>query len=338
MIVLGFVGAGDMKTKVVLTVDTEPSIAGAFLDPAANRPLIHEPVAGEVGGKSEALGFLIETLRGHGLTATFFVETAHTAYFPAALMGRYVEALLEAGQDVQLHLHPSWLSFEAGPFELRNKVSDNCGELGRAVLAAMIERGAAQIEAWTGARPTSFRSGNFSTALSVFEAMSDAGLKEASNICLAVHRPPEAALQVTGGSHRFAGIRELPVTCFADHGPVGRGRLRPMQITALSADEQIALLRQAHEMAREVVVIVTHPFEFLKKKDFRYRGLRANLLVQRRLKRLCEFLAANNDKFTVVRLADAAARVTEENPPPLEGQALRAGLRAAANLVNDRLL
>ncbi len=327
-----------MKTKVVLTVDTEPSIAGAFIDPIANTPLIHEPISGEVAGKSEGLGFLVATLKRHGQKATFFVETAHTAYFPADIMGRYVEQLQAAGQDVQLHLHPSWLSFREGLLAQTGKVTDHCSELARAQLVELIGRGCEQIEAWTGRRPTGMRTGNFSTALNVFQAMSDAGLENASNICLAVHRPPEEALRVAGGSYRFAGIREFPVTCFADSGPVGRGRLRPMQITALSADEQIALLQQAHGERREVIVIVTHPFEYLKKKDFRYRGLKANRLVQGRLERLCSFLATNDDKFAVVSLEEAARETKPESVPPLRGHALRATLRAAANFANDRLL
>lgn len=328
----------DRKTRVVLTVDTEPSIAGAFIDPAANPPLIHEPVAGDVAGKSEALGFLISTLQRHGLKATFFVEALHTAHFPSALMGRYVEQLQAAGQDVQLHLHPSWLSFENGQPLNTAKITDHCSELERSHLAEVIAKGCAQIESWTGKRPSGMRTGNFSTALSVFEAMSDARLEFSSNICLAVYRPPEEALWVTGGSHRFAGVRELPVTCFTDVGPVGRGKLRPMQVTALSADEQVALLRQAHEEERGVVVIVTHPFEFLKKKDFRYTGLKANRLVQARMERLCAFLADNEDKFAVVSLEEAARDAGPESGPPLKGHALRAALRAVANVVNDRLL
>jgi hypothetical protein len=331
-------GLRAMKTNVVLTVDTEPSIAGAFVDLVANPPLIHEPVAGVVAGRSEGLGFLIETLVRHGLKATFFVETAHTAFFPADLMGRYVEQLQAADQDVQLHLHPSWLSFANGKPASTGKITDHCSELERSRLAELIVRGCEQIQAWTGRRPTGMRTGNFSTAMSVFEAMRDAGLENASNVCLAMHRPPEQELQVAGGSHRFAGIRELPVTCFADSGPVGRGRLRPMQVTAVSAAEQIALLRQAHEARRGVVVIVTHPFEYVKKKDFRYRGMRANRMVQRRLDTLCSFLAANSDSFAVVPLEEAARLSQPESAPPLHGQALRATLRAAANVVNDRLL
>jgi hypothetical protein len=327
-----------MKTKVVLTVDTEPSIAGAFAAPETNTPLIDEPISGDVDGKSEGLGFLIRTLSAYGLQATFFVETVHTSYFPATAMGRYVEQLQAAGQDVQLHLHPSWLTFANGGLSNDGKVTDHCHELGHGELVALIEKGCEQIRAWTGCRPTGMRTGNFSTALNVFEAMRETRLENASNICLAMHRPAEEELWKPAGCHRIAGIRELPVTCFVDNGPVGRGKLRPLQVTALGAAEHIGLLRQAYDKQLQVVVIVTHPFEYLKKKDFRYRGLRANRMIQSRFETLCAFLAENGDKFSVASL-EAAARETEpEDPPPLRGHPLQAALRAAANVINDRLL
>ena len=327
-----------VKTKVVLTVDTEPSIAGAFSGNEAATPLIHEPVAGMVEGKSEALGFLIETLTGHGLVATFFVETVHTRYFPDRMMGGYVERLLRANQDVQLHLHPCWLSFTDGKLDRSNFVTDHCHELETERLTALISEGADQIRIWTGTRPTGMRTGNFSTGLSVFEAMSQVGLIHASNICLAAHRPPEPQLAVPGGIHDCAGIRELPVTCFFDVGPVGRGRLRPMQVTALTAREQISLLNTAHDVENPVVVIVTHPFEFVKKRDFRYTSVRPNRIIQDRFRRLCGFLSANSDRFEVVRLATAAGAVDgRQGWTELSGNALNSILRAATNGVNDRI-
>jgi hypothetical protein len=327
-----------VRTKVVLTVDTEPSIAGALRENELHTPLIHEPVAGVVGGKSEALGFLVETLSGHGLVATFFVETVHTRYFPDTVMGGYVDQLLRAGQDVQLHLHPCWLSFEDGKFDGLNPASDHCHDLETGHLAALIGEGADQIAAWTGVRPSGMRSGNFSTALSVFEAMSQAGLRHASNICLAVHRPPEPELALTGGVHEFAGIRELPVTCFVDVGPVGRRRLRPMQVTALTARELIRLLNAAHDHGNSVVVIVTHPFEFVKRRDFRYTNLRRNRIIQDRFRRLCAFLTANIDRFEVVPLAVAADTISNSRAwTELTGNAFNSIVRAATNVVNDHL-
>ncbi len=333
-----------MRTKVVLTVDTEPSIAGAYEDPERNTPLLHEPVAGEVAGKSEALGFLVETLSQYGQCATFFVEALHTRYFPAHAMGRYVERLMAAGQDVQLHLHPTWLNFRDGEMQSNSRISDNCGELDRDLLAKTMEEGAAQIESWTGRRPTALRTGNFSTSQRVFEAMAEVGLSASSNICLAVAPPKEPELALAGGRHDIEGVRELPVTCFVDRGPVGRGRLRPLQVTALGAGEMIALLKQLHEDGGEedpgVAVIVTHPFEFIKSRDFRYSRMKANALVQGRLKRLCAFLAEESDKFEVVPLQEAATQAPGSNgatPPIPEGNPLRAFVRAGENYLNDRL-
>ena len=326
------------KTKVVLTVDTEPSVAGAFDDPSRPAPLLHEPVWGSVNGRSEALGFLIRTLSQHDLTATFFVETVHTTYFSDAPMGQYVEKLLDAGQDVQLHLHPCWRSFVQGEFRPENKVTDHCSAIDRETLAALIAKGAAQLRAWTGQETTGMRTGNFSTSLSVFEAMADAGLSNASNICLAAQAPPEPELALPCGVHVVAGIKELPATCFKDVGPVGRGRLRPMQITALSAAEQIALLRGIHGSGGEVAVIVTHPFEFLKSDNYRYENMRPNRMVQKRFEDLCAFLAAHKDAFEVVSLEDAAAALSPQpGAEPLRGNAIRAARRAAENYFNDRL-
>ena len=328
----------DYRTKVVLTVDVEASIAGAFRVGAGHSPLIDEPVAGEVGGKGEALGFIIEILREHGFVATFFVETVQTKFFHASRMGRYVDSLSRAGQDIQLHLHPVWLAFRNGELDRSASASDRCDLLPMQDLVTLIEEGSETLRSWTGARPTGLRTGNFATSLSVFEAMRRTGLRHASNICIAMHRPVESELGVSGGVHEFEGIRELPMTCFADHGPVGRGRYRPMSLTAVSVREQIALLTAAHRCGNSVVVILTHPFEFTKRRDVRYTGLRPNRLVQRRFRKLCAFLGANEDKFEVVSLPNAADHLkagalwTE-----LNGNWVNSVIRAGQNFVCDRV-
>jgi hypothetical protein len=205
-------------------------------------------------------------------------------------------------------------------------------------LAALICEGADRISTWAGGRPSAMRTGNFSTGRSVFAAMSAAGLSHSSSICLAMHRPPERELNLTGGVIDLVGIRELPVTCFTDVGPVGRRRLRPMQVTALTAREQINLLNAAYTCQNPVVVIVTHPFEFIKRRDFRYRDLRPNRMVQSRFRRLCAFLSRNSDKFEVVPLAAAADGLDVRHDwTELTGSAANATVRAAANVLNDHL-
>src|SRR3546814_12632905 len=76
--------------------------------------------------------------------------------------------------------------------------------------------------------------------MNVYLAMQRAGLRTASNLCIAAQVPAEEGLRAAGGVCRIANILEYPVTCFADVGPVGRGGYRPFPVTSLSAGEQNA--------------------------------------------------------------------------------------------------
>lgn len=323
-----------MRTKVAITVDTEPSIAGAFTNPGRFKPLIHEPVWGEVAGRSEALGFMMHTLGSHKLRATFFIETVHLSYFPERFMGDYAKRLQQEGQDIQLHLHPVWSRFEDEKFA---RINDRCRDLDENRLVELIGRGAARIEAWCGRRPSCLRTGNFSVSTGVYRAMRQAKMPMASNICLAVAPPLEKELHVAGGVHRIEGIVELPVTCFRDRGPIGRGRYRPLQVSACSFEELRDLLNALHQAGASLAVLVTHPFEFLKWSGPEFSRLRVNRLVQRRFEQLCRFLADNSDRFEAVGLDQIEEDIGTEDEVALDGSPIYSTWRAIENFVNDRV-
>lgn len=324
-----------MRTKVVITVDTEPSVAGAFSEPGRYKPLLHEPVWGAVDGRSEALGFIVETLVSHRLRASFFIETVHLSYFPEDAMGGYARWLHAAGQDIQLHLHPVWSRYEGTRYA---KVSDRCAELAEARLTELIEDGAARITEWCGKPPVCLRTGNFSVSTSVYRALRQACLPLASNVCVAVAPPKEVTLHLAGGAHHIEGVTELPVTCFRDHGPVGRGRYRPLQLSACSFGELRSLLNALNDAGGSLAVIVTHPFEYLKWTGPDFSQLRANKVVQQRFERLCTFLAQASNRFDVVSMDHIAEEgVAPENAVALNGRALSSTLRAVENFVNDHL-
>lgn len=329
-----------METNVVLTIDTEPSVAGALERTSQHKPLIHEPVAGIVDGQSEALGFIIKCLTEHELVATFFVETAHEAYFSNSPMERYVVELMNARQDVQLHLHPVWQSFDKNGVKTSSGVTDQCSELEVDVLTELMRDGCDLLEKWTGKVITGMRPGNYSTAKNVFTALSNAGIRYSSCISVASAPPDDPELQVVYGKHIFSGVSELPVTCFKDKGPIGRGGWRPMQVTSLSASEMIDILEKAHSAQHESVVIVTHPFEFLKRDNAQFHNLRINRMVQNRFKKLCFFLQQNRDRFCVVPLDLAAERSTQAvgHIDSIEGNSLLSLTRAISNFTNDRFI
>jgi peptidoglycan/xylan/chitin deacetylase (PgdA/CDA1 family) len=324
----------DVATRIALTVDVEPSVAGAYADPDRCSPLIDQPVWGDVDGRSEGLGFIMRTLAEHGQRATFFVETANAAYFPEEAMGRYAARLATEGQDVQLHIHPTWLNFADGGDGV--PISDHFHELKAERLVALVEDGRARIARWTGRLPEAMRTGNFAISRAVYPHMRQAGIRISSNICAAVFPPADESLMLPGGVCCIDGVMEIPVTCFVDRGLIGRGRLRPLQVTACSFAEQRALLDSLAEQRVGIAVIVTHPFEFLKWKGPQFAKLRPNRMVQDRLMRLCGYLAANPDRFEVVTFSDLdPSGMVEIDPPKLAGHPLRSTVRAAENFLND---
>ena len=323
------------KTCVVLTIDTEPSVAGALEPPYTRRPLIEECVAGTVDGRSEALGFLVDTLVRHDLRATFFVEAIHTRALPEAAMGRYVDQLLAAGQDVQLHFHPVWRNWTNGVLDPSRRLTDASARMTRAELAEMLDYGAQQIARWTGERPNAARAGNFSTAMPVLDASADVGIGYTSHICLAHSPPAEPALQLAGGVHDIAGVCEVPVTCFQDRGLASRG-LRPLQINAVSFAENRQVLSALHEAHAPIAVIVLHPFDFLKRDGPQFQNLRPHRLVQRRWAALCAFLASARDRFQTTSLADAARGLTPTPATIVSNTPVSGTMRAAANVLGDR--
>ena len=97
-----------MPTRAFLTVDTElmwrHHAAGLDIDTIAERSL--EPAG--VG-----IGYQLRKLAEHDLKATFFVDPMPAVAYGLDPIRRVVGAILEAGQEVQLHLHPNWAAASA---------------------------------------------------------------------------------------------------------------------------------------------------------------------------------------------------------------------------------
>ncbi len=303
-------GQGDGRTEVCITVDVEFSIAGALTFPDRCRPVSDAPVYGRIGEREHGLGFLLDSLGAHGLVATFFVECLNPSYFGDRPMGRAVDRLLGAGQDVQMHLHPEWLYFRDPHWTetvatMMPRPNGSCA--GRTVdeLVEFIRVGRETFERWGAPPPVALRTGSFHVDRSVYRAMAAMGLKLASNVGLAMYRPAEPALRLRGGLHRINGVLEAPVLTYTER--VG-GWKRPRLLSPLSTSwpEMRALLWAARRAAISPVVLITHPFEFIRSADVQFTRIARNRTVQRRFAALCRFLAEHTGDFATVPIGGAA--------------------------------
>lgn len=322
-------------TEVCITIDTEFGIAGAFGSHERGGPIADPLVYGTVGDREQGLGFLLDCFARYGISATFFVEALNPAYFGPDPMGRVVRRILDAGQDVQLHLHPAWLKFRDPDWREARRPSDTL--VGRPLdeVVRILRTGIETFRGWGAGDPVAFRAGNLEADVPTYRALREVGILVASNLGVAYNPPADKSLHVRGGRRRIEGVVEVPVLTFSDW----RGD-RILTVTGTGEAEMRALLWKARRAGLETVCVLTHPFEFFKNRDDRYKQLRRNRVNQQRLESLCAFLRDNKADFVARSFGDASKDwlAEDEHPcPAIRSPFLASVSRLVQNKVNDTL-
>lgn len=284
-----------------MTVDTEFSIGGAFADAAKYQPIAQQSVLCHDGRKSQGMDFLLGTLKEFALPATFFVEPLNVNFFGDAPMGNVAQGIANGGHDIQLHLHPCWTYFKHHNWKEHLKIERPTDHLtGRSIgqLTDWIGEGLRTFERW-GFQPTALRTGSMMVDMNVYRAMEACGLLVSSNVALGVFRPEEPELQLYSGLHQVGKVLEACVLSYVDREIGERRHMRSLTIAGASWSETRSLLEGAHAAGVESVVILTHPFEFSKHDFPTFTNGRRNRTTQRRLRKLCHFLAEQRNRFEI---------------------------------------
>jgi len=311
-----------VTTPVFLTIDTEFAwrhhAAGLDCDAIYARSL--EPAG--VG-----LGYQLAELARHNLKACFFVDPMPAITFGPAPIRRMIDTILEAGQEVQLHLHPNWTSARAGDrgvaherFQLyMYSLAEQTDLLVRAT-ELLVEAGAPH--------PIAFRAGSYAANDDTLTALEGLGFAYDSS-----HNGSEAphTSRISLPARQIApvrragdtGITEVPVTVIEDL----RGRIRTFQLCALSAGESYDALEHAAVSHHAAVTIVSHGFELANR-----RGTRANAVHVRRFQALCTMLAEMRDVLPTTHFTDRPVLELDRVDVPLGPDPVRTRWRQAEQL------
>jgi peptidoglycan/xylan/chitin deacetylase (PgdA/CDA1 family) len=307
-----------MRTRVCITIDTEFSIGGAFGD--AKRVPVAEPnVWCNINGRSEGLGFMLDTFRRNKVQATFFVETVQRYYFKHDPMRPIAQLIRDEGHEVELHAHPCWSLFQHDDW--RERVRGQRGPddfTGRSLADSitLLQQGIDTFRVWGLDRPRAFRSGNLQHDDNLFRALAEVDIPYSSNVGVAVFDTGNPDYALYSGTHERFGVLECPVLSYTDWKIGNRQHLKSLTIAGTSFAEMRSLLDQAHAAQVPLVVILTHPFEYVQSADEDYGHARRHRVTQQRLSQLCAFLYANHDRFDasgMVRAADAPECRDERN-------------------------
>jgi peptidoglycan/xylan/chitin deacetylase (PgdA/CDA1 family) len=326
--------------QVSLTIDTEFSIAGAFAD-AQLRPVAEPVVWCDVNGKSEGLEFIFSCLRESRIGATFFVEALHRHYFSSDPMRPIVRRIEDEGHEIELHIHPCWSVFQHQDWQARVRANPRQDDFfGRSEddSLALIRQGIDIFKDWGLARPQVFRSGSLQHDDTLYRALARAGIGYSSNVGLAIFDSGDQNYRMYAGRHERHGVVECPVLTFSDWELGRRHHLKTLTIAGSSFAETRNLLDQAERAGVPLVVILTHPFEYVQCADLGRTPARRHGVNQRRLSRLCRYLDGNRDRFEPIGLAAAnrgGARGGASNPL-LKGALWHSVCRMATQVSYDR--
>jgi len=313
------------RVKVYFTVDVEvwtdswSDIDGRF--PQAFRNYVYGPTPyGDYG-----LPMTLKLLADHGLRGVFFVEPMFSARFGIAPLQEIVGLIADVRQDVQLHLHAEWVNEAREPLLARPVTTkvQHLSHFAAPEQAQLLGWARQRLAAAGGGVATAFRAGSFAFNRDTIGALAANGIRIDSsyNFC---HGGAAAgvwdgdAARVPVQPFRVDGVIELPVTVFRDR-PF---HVRPLHLTACSLTEMTSVLSRAAEQGHEHVVIVSHNFELMDRRDFS-----RDEIVARRLRGLCEFLSRRTDAFETCDLRSADPRPAPSQPALLAGHAGGLGIR-----------
>lgn len=285
--------------EVTITVGTSFSIGGAFTNPGHVRPVGERTVYCDGHG----LDFMLDTMNKHNISSSFFIETANQNYFGDGPMGRIVDEIKKAGQDRQLLVHPCWFNYSEDGGYSKN---DSCAERPYDELKKILTTAQETFERWNGEKPQVIRAGNCMIDKQFYEVVSEIGIPLSSSLGLGIFVPNGKKFLIYRGRQKYNDVMEVPLFTYKDKDLMGGFPNKTLEITSCSKSEMRFILKKARQVGVKNIVLLTQPFDYVKKRDDQYKEITANRVNKERLEDLCSFIAEHDQDFTSVDFSSKA--------------------------------
>ena len=240
----------------------------------------------EVLGAGRGLDYVLARCREHGCRATFFVEALGATRWGPEPLRRICRAILDAGQEIQLHIHPVVARLDG--FEDRGDV---LWQHDRSTQERLMAEGIRILRECGVPEARAFRAGDFAANKDTLEAMENLGLAIGSNRDLDRKSSTRSRLNdlfpVRNDLSRVGAVADLPLTAFRSPLPFLDGPYRHLEISAVALREMTDVLGKLAAAGYACATLLTHPAEF-----FRWSGGAAVPIAKncRRLEGLLAFL------------------------------------------------
>jgi len=295
----------DDRIRVLITVDTEHSIGGAFQNPALAPVGNEKRVYGKIGDRFFGIPLIMDIAEEYGLKIVFFVEVLNKHYFGENESREICDVIASRGHEVQLHLHPNYLNFSE-PSPQARTYKDNLYSYDADQQVALIAEGKSLLQHYGVRNPVAFRAGNYAFDRNTFSALRQNGFifDSSYNRCFLKPAQHLGGLAINDAL-MIDGICEVPITNFLERMPLRHPRPKPLDINGVSAREMIQTLDWAHQsrLLRHITIIL-HSFSFIEPGDPQYSNMKPRTYVINRFRYLCRYLSNHRDSFKVTGFTD----------------------------------
>lgn len=287
----------------------------------------------EVYGDGLGLEYVLEQCSRRGCRATFFVEALGATRWGIEPLQKLCQAVMSAGQEVQLHVHPVVASMKG----IRD-TDDILWRHDEETQERLIATGLKNLSACGMDRIEVFRAGDFAADARTLSAMSKCGIAVGSNRDLDMKSSVRSKINhlfpVANDVCEHGGVVDLPVTVLRSPFPFLDGRYRHMEIAAMGMREMCDGLVRMREAGYRCATVLTHADEFFRCDNGRIVPVEKN---RRRLEGLLEFVTASEGmRMAAVSECARHCPVSDAQPPILRAHPLHSFTRVLEQAL-DRL-
>ena len=268
-------------------------------------------IYGETPQGYYGLPYQLQLLTEHGVNGVFIVEPLFSGRFGLAPLQEIVGLIVDAAQEVQLHLHPEWVDEATEPLWPRPIIkTPRLQTFSLSEQRLLIMAAARRIEEAGGGTVNSFRAGGFNFDTNSLLALAACGIQFDSSYNASLSGTKSGVMpgSIVCEPLICNGVCEYPMTVFED----GTGSLRHVQLGACSFREMEGLLWRAVELERKAFVILSHNFELLNTRRDRY-----DPIVLKRMLKLLSFFDRNRDCFRLRGFKNLEGTGSTKQPEPL---------------------
>jgi len=259
--------ADDLGMLLMFTIDTECSVLRQP-NPDPDR-VVDELVFGDFGNGQPSAGIALhmDLLEHFGARGCFFVDVLMEFEHGQRALERTIEAIVERGHEVELHVHPEHLKWSTDPRAAAVAAEFVRGGMQRQdAFRRVLELSISLFERRVGRLPVAYRAGGFRISDAHFPVLEDCGIRIDSSVQPYFNSEVSDWMRTRTQPFRVGGVLEIPPSFVLLNDRPERWETRGLS-PSFGLGDPVSVQPAAATGAPHVSTFVSHSFELLRRRD-----------------------------------------------------------------------